>query len=183
MKRRIPILLATIFVAVCAIYFYLRPDLLFPARTISGEVQNVLIALGDSAIASGDVPISAVILYGDRIVGEGYNTVVRNGNAAGHAEINAISSAIRQIGFESFEKLDRDSLELVSTYEPCPMCRDAIALYRIKRVQFLKEKSIRYRLEEEMSTLVYRFRERKAVPDSIQDYLFRRHPGFAKQKL
>ena len=50
--------------------------------------------LGSTALESGDVPIGAVLLYDDTIIGNGYNTVLRDGNAGGHAEINAISDAL-----------------------------------------------------------------------------------------
>jgi len=147
------------------------------------EIQRLLIQLGDSATAGGDVAVSSVLVYENKIVGGGYNTVVRNGNAAGHAEINALSDVIRNFGLNTFMKLNRDSLKLISTYEPCPMCRAAMALYRVKKVEFLKRKSLGYRIKEEIASLVYRFREREVGPDSLQDLLFRKHPDFGRQKF
>ncbi len=176
-------IIATVSVAM-AFYIFLRPQILFPAKSdIPREIQNLLIQLGDSAVASGDVPISAVLIYGDKVIGEGYNTVIRDGDAAGHAEINALSSGIRKTGMKSFMKLNRDSLKLISTYEPCPMCRAAMALYRIKKVGFLKYKSLAYRLREDVGSMIFRFREREVGPDSLQDFLFRQHPDAKNQKF
>jgi len=165
-------------------YIFIRPEILFPTKEeVPHNIQVLLVELADSAMATGDVPISAVVLYRGEVAGEGYNTVLRNGDAAGHAEINAVSDAIRKIGLTSFMRLNRDSLKLISTYEPCPMCRAAMALYRIKRVEFLKDKPLAYRIREDLTSLIYRFREREVGPDSLQEFLFRQHADFEKQKL
>ncbi len=182
MKRSV-IGLAVVLIVLVAAYVFLIPDVIHPGRvTASPQIQRLLIQLGDSALASRDVPVSAVLVYRDDIIGEGYNTVLRDGNAAGHAEINAITNAIRRHGLASFMKLNRDSLLLISTLEPCPMCRAALALYRVKRVEFLKEKSLFYRAEEDLESLLYRFREKKIDPDSLQEFLFRKHPDFLYQR-
>ena len=181
-RRITPYLFGGTIMAIAA-YMFLPPEILFPdGKEIPFHIQNLLVQLGDSAIASRDVPISAVIILGDKVVGEGYNTVVRDGNAAGHAEINALSNAIRKIGLKNFMKLNRDSLELISTYEPCPMCRAAMALYQIKKVEFLKRKSFTYYIREEIGSMIYRLREREVGPDSLQDFLFRQHPDYSLQK-
>lgn len=128
--------------------------------------------LGDSAIRSGDRPIAAVLLFGDEIIGSGFNTVCRNGNAGGHAEINAISSALRRLGAERFMGLDRDSLALITTYEPCPMCRGAIVYYVIRNVAILKAKPPAELVQEDIRILRYYLMRRISGPESLQDSLF-----------
>ena len=100
----------------------------------------LLATLGDSALQHMDVPVASILLYNDTVIGAGYNTVVALGEAGGHAEINAISSALRSMGRERFDSLDRNNLMLVTTFEPCLMCRGAIVEYRIRNVVFLKQK-------------------------------------------
>ena len=162
-------------------YIWLRPEVLRVHHTLDSRTDSLLTQLGDSALVSGDVPVAAVIIYDGKVIGEGYNTVMRDHNAAGHAEINAISDALGRTGFGTFDRMNRDSLVLVSTFEPCPMCRAAIALYRIKRVEFIKEKSLLYRLREDASSFVYRLRESLAGNDSLQENLFRKSPEYGTQ--
>ena len=50
------------------------------------RIRDTLRKLGLRAIESRDVPVSAVLLYGDSIIGSGWNTVLRDTNAGGHAE-------------------------------------------------------------------------------------------------
>ncbi|HXD93649.1 MAG TPA: deaminase, partial [Bacteroidia bacterium] len=67
----------------------------------------------------------------------------RDTNIGGHAEINAISNTIKNIGTQNFNQLNRDSLILITTFEPCLMCRGAIIENRIKHIEFIKEKTLR----------------------------------------
>ncbi|MBK8340910.1 MAG: nucleoside deaminase [Flavobacteriales bacterium] len=92
----------------------------------TSEQVDVLANLGKEAISSGDVPVAALLLYNDDVIGRGYNTVRRDGNAGGHAEVNAISDAFRSLGWERFERLDRDRMVLLTTFEPCAMCKGLI---------------------------------------------------------
>jgi len=149
-----------------------------PSPPLRDEVLDTLRTLGGMALASSDVPVGAVVLYGDRIIGEGFNTVERDTAAGGHAEINAISDAFRHVGYEAFQKMNRDSLVLVSTFEPCLMCRGAILEYRIRHVIFVKGKPIFHWLKEDFRTFAYYWRRRQAGPEALQDSLFARHPQF-----
>jgi len=141
------------------------------ADTLSRELE----ALGEQALQSNDVPVSAVLLYGSQVIGSGFNTVLRDGNAGGHAEINAISDAIHRMGVKRFSALNRDSLQLITSFEPCLMCRGAILEYRIDHVSFLKAKPIWYLAKEDLRSLRYEFRRRKLEPEGLQDSLFLRH--------
>ncbi len=106
--------------------------------------RKELTTLAQKAIEANDVQAAAFLLYDGKIVGRGYNTVLRYGNACGHAEINAISDAISSMGMDNFNSLDRNKLIILSTFEPCPMCIGAIREDKIKYVEFLKEKLLGY---------------------------------------
>ena len=125
------------------------------------------------------MPISAIIIYNYNIIGRGFNTVEKDSNAGGHAVINAISDAIRNVGgIEVFMYINRDSLKLITTYEPCPMCRGALYEYKIKEVEFLKSKSLSYWIDESYSDFIYEYRKRKLDNSELQDSLFKLHPYY-----
>jgi cytidine deaminase len=154
---------------------------LSPLIALTERQTTLLISLSDSALMHGDVPVAAVLLYNDSVIGTGYNTVLANGNAGGHAEINAISSAITLLGKETFDTLDKKSLTLISTFEPCPMCRGAIIEYNIRSVVYLKPKSLWYWFFKDGAMLRYEIAKRGGEPKWLQDSLFVKHPKYAGQ--
>jgi tRNA(Arg) A34 adenosine deaminase TadA len=137
-----------------------------------------LIEIAKQSLKTLDVPIGAILLYKDKIIGEGYNTVLRNAKAGEHAEINAISDAMNKIGIETFFLLERDSLVLVSTFEPCVMCLGSFINYNIQHVYFLKEKGFLYTGKEQALFLRYLFRRKQVKHCNEQDSLFEEHPGY-----
>lgn len=145
---------------------------------LSNAQLELLRQEGLDAIASGDVPIGAILLYGDSVIGRGHNTQVATGDAAGHAEVNAVSDALRTMGRDAFNALDRDSLLLVSTFEPCAMCRGMMEEHRIERTAFLKPKSLWSRLKSDARLLQLEIRRRTAGHEQLQDSLFRAHPAY-----
>lgn len=150
--------------------------------TVSPSIIERLVVLGKEALASGDVPIAAVLLYHGEVIGEGYNTVVRTGNAGEHAEVNAISAAIRSVGAEKFRALDRKELLLVSTFEPCVMCIGACINNGITRVAYLQPKNGRDRWKELRAMLLHVLRRGRLPGHGEQIELFRLHPDFGKQR-
>ena len=83
------------------------------------------------AVEAGDVPIGAVILHRNTIIGQAHNQVECLKDPTAHAEMIAITQAASALG-------DWRLLETVLyvTKEPCPMCAGAITLARIPRVVF-----------------------------------------------
>lgn len=79
----------------------------------------------------GEVPVGAVIVFENKIIGSGYNKRETSKNALSHAEIEAINEACKTLG--SWRLLNCD---LYVTLEPCPMCIGAIINSRIKKVVF-----------------------------------------------
>ncbi len=89
------------------------------------------LALAREAAAEGEVPVGCVIVRGDQIVGRGRNRRETARTALGHAEIEAIADACRNLG--GWRLWD---CTLYVTLEPCPMCAGAIVNARIPRVVF-----------------------------------------------
>lgn len=87
--------------------------------------------LARQAAADGEVPVGCVIVRNGQIVGRGRNRRETSKTALGHAEIEAISEACRNLG--GWRLWD---CTLYVTLEPCPMCAGAIVNARIPRVVF-----------------------------------------------
>ncbi len=87
--------------------------------------------LAERSALEGEVPVGAVVVKDDEIVGEGRNRRERGKNALYHAEIEAIDSACKKLGGWRLWQC-----ELYVTLEPCPMCAGAIINSRIKKVYY-----------------------------------------------
>ena len=93
--------------------------------------MQVAIELAIKAGQNGEIPVGAVIVKEDTIIGMGMNTREKDRNALGHAEINAINEACKNTGSWRL-----DGATIYVTMEPCPMCAGAIIYSRIKTVVF-----------------------------------------------
>ena len=87
--------------------------------------------LAKEAGAEGEVPVGCVIVRQGQVVGRGRNRRETAKTALGHAEIEAIADACRNLG--GWRLWD---CTLYVTLEPCPMCAGAIINARIPRVVF-----------------------------------------------
>ena len=87
--------------------------------------------LAYKAKKKGEVPIGAVVVLNDKIVGRGYNLRTRLQMATAHAEVRAIDRACKKI-----KSWRLQGAEIYVTLEPCPMCVGAILNARIDRVYF-----------------------------------------------
>ncbi|TRZ55428.1 MAG: nucleoside deaminase [Streptomycetaceae bacterium] len=96
------------------------------------ELMRAAIAVAQEALASGDVPVGAIIINkAGEIVATGHNERELHHDPTAHAEIVAIRRAS--------EKNNQWRLEdhtLIVTLEPCAMCAGAIAQSRISNVIF-----------------------------------------------
>src|SRR6185436_13726805 len=79
----------------------------------------------------GEVPVGAIIVRNDEIVGSGYNRREELQNPIAHAEIIALDDASRKLGYWRLTECD-----LYVTLEPCIMCAGAILQGRLRRVIF-----------------------------------------------
>lgn len=76
-----------------------------------------------------EVPIGAIIVYGDQIIARAYNTKEKEKNPLCHAEMIAIDQACKQIGDWRLNEC-----EMYVTVEPCLMCCGAILHSRLKKI-------------------------------------------------
>ena len=89
------------------------------------------LSLAQMAYDEGEVPVGAVVVFEDRIIGRGYNRTESLHDAAAHAEMIALSAAYNHFGDWRLE-----NCSLVCTLEPCPMCAGAAMLSRIETVVY-----------------------------------------------
>ena len=83
------------------------------------------------ALKKGEVPIGAVVVLGDEIIGKGHNQPITKKDPTAHAEIIALK--------EASNRLDNYRLNeaiIYTTLEPCLMCAGALVHARIKKIIF-----------------------------------------------
>ncbi|HHP7236858.1 tRNA adenosine(34) deaminase TadA [Longibacter sp.] len=85
----------------------------------------------ERAYDADEVPVGAVVVKDNQIIGRGHNMVEQLNDPTAHAEIIAITAACDTLG----EKRLTDCT-LYVTLEPCPMCAGAIVHARLKRLVF-----------------------------------------------
>ena len=85
----------------------------------------------EKALSQEEVPIGAVVVHENRIVGRGYNQTETLKDPTAHAEMIAISAAANTLGSWRLE-----GCSLYATVEPCAMCAGAVVLARIPRLIF-----------------------------------------------
>ena len=78
-----------------------------------------------------EVPIGAIVVAGDRVIGRGHNLVETLMDATAHAEMQAITAAMSTLGGKYL-----DDCTLYVTVEPCVMCGGALAWSQIGRVVY-----------------------------------------------
>jgi tRNA(adenine34) deaminase len=87
--------------------------------------------LAARAEAQGEVPVGALVVRNDQVLGEGWNQPVALRDPTAHAEILALRNAALAIGDYRL-----GGATLYVTLEPCPMCAAASMHARIARLVF-----------------------------------------------
>lgn len=96
------------------------------------------LALAREAERAGEVPVGAVVVIENRIIGRGRNAVITLRDPTAHAEILALREAARELA-----NYRLPGASLYTTLEPCPMCAGALVQARIERLVF-GARDIRY---------------------------------------
>ena len=90
-------------------------------------------ALAEAKVAAsvGEVPVGAVLVRNDKIIGRGLNRPVQDNDPTAHAEIVALRAAAQDVG--NYRLPDTT---LYVTLEPCIMCVGAMLHARVRRLVF-----------------------------------------------
>ena len=93
--------------------------------------MSLAIQEAEKAYASNEVPVGAIIVQEDKIIGKGRNRVIANQNVTSHAEIEAIIDASKKM--QNY-RLNKSTIYV--SLEPCHMCVKAIIDARIDEIVF-----------------------------------------------
>ncbi|PCI73095.1 MAG: tRNA adenosine(34) deaminase TadA [Gammaproteobacteria bacterium] len=89
------------------------------------------LALAELAEKQGEVPVGAILVKDDEIIGQGYNQPISNHDPSAHAEIIALRNAGQKI--QNYRLVDST---MYVTLEPCAMCAMAMVHARIAKIVF-----------------------------------------------
>src|ERR1051325_196702 len=87
--------------------------------------------LARAGAGSGEVPVGAVVVRGEEIIGRGSNSPIARHDPTAHAEVLALREAAAALGNYRLE-----AATLYCTLEPCVMCAGALVAARIARLVF-----------------------------------------------
>lgn len=151
--------------------------------------MRVAIEQAKNAEENGDVPIGAVIVCRDQLVGKAYNQREQLKDPTAHAEIIALTQAAAYL-----QSWRLNACTMYVTLEPCPMCAGALVLARIDRLVYgcddpkagacgslydiVRDERLNHRLEvtsgilaEECGKLLQEFFQRRRMENGLQDGL------------
>jgi len=95
------------------------------------QFMRQALALAEEAQALGEVPVGAVVVLGNQVVGRGRNSSIAQNDPTAHAEMLAIREACARIA-----NYRLDGATLYSTLEPCVMCAGALVAARVETLVF-----------------------------------------------
>jgi tRNA(Arg) A34 adenosine deaminase TadA len=95
------------------------------------DYLRAAIAEANDAEANGEVPVGAVVVHENKIIGRGQNRVLRDSDPTAHAEI----VALREAGL-ALKNYRLEDCTLYATLEPCAMCAGAILHARVARLVY-----------------------------------------------
>ena len=95
------------------------------------DYMKIAYELAKEAGFAGEIPVGAVVVLNDKIIGKGFNKRESKFDISSHAEIEAIKDAEKTLG-----NWRLDGAALYVTLEPCLMCSGAILQSRVSKVVF-----------------------------------------------
>ena len=107
-----------------------RPGATVPAMTDEEAMASAL-EEAHLAWAAGDVPVGAIVVRDDRVVGRAHNEREQRADPTAHAEILALRNAASVL-----RSWRLDGATVYVTLEPCPMCAGALVAARVHRLVF-----------------------------------------------
>jgi tRNA(adenine34) deaminase len=95
------------------------------------KFMQTALDLALAAGESGDVPVGAIVTFGDEVVGAGRNSRDAVADPTAHAELVALRAAAKTLGSWRLT-----GATLYVTLEPCPMCAGGLVAARVSRLVF-----------------------------------------------
>ena len=95
------------------------------------EFMRRALELAQRAALDGEVPVGALLILGDEVIGEGWNRPIEGHDPTAHAEILALRAGAQRLRNYRLERTT-----LYATLEPCAMCMGAAMNARVSRVVF-----------------------------------------------
>lgn len=89
------------------------------------------LAEAQKAFNEGEVPVGAIVVANNKVIGKGYNLTEKLNDVTAHAEMQAITAAANYLGAKYLHECT-----LYVTLEPCVMCGGALYWSQISRVVF-----------------------------------------------
>ncbi|MCO6513492.1 MAG: tRNA adenosine(34) deaminase TadA [Snodgrassella sp.] len=105
------------------------PVALFPSAKIMQHWMQQALHAAQQAQLLNEVPVGAVVVYENNLIGYGYNRCITDHNISHHAEIQALTAASKTLSNYRLQDCD-----VYVTLEPCAMCASALIQARVKRV-------------------------------------------------
>jgi tRNA(adenine34) deaminase len=101
--------------------------------TIDTDERYMRTALQEAqrAYDAGEVPVGAIVVWGNKIIGKGYNQVERLVDSTAHAEMIALTAAFSNMGAKYLPEAT-----LYVTVEPCLMCCGAMYWSKLGRIVY-----------------------------------------------
>ena len=87
------------------------------------------IQLAETAARQGEVPVGALVVLNDQVIGEGFNQSITLPDPTAHAEVVALRAAAQTVG--NYRLL---GARLYVTLEPCMMCAGAMVHARVQQL-------------------------------------------------
>lgn len=95
------------------------------------QFMRYAFTLAEEAMEADEIPIGAVVVHNNRVVGRGYNQTEMLNDCTAHAEMIALSAAS-----STLQNKYLHGCTLYVTLEPCPMCAGALVWSKIDRIVF-----------------------------------------------
>lgn len=99
--------------------------------TVHRRFMELALEEARRAAEKGEVPVGAVLVLGEKVIGRGHNLRESLGDPLAHAELIALREGARELGCWRLE-----GSTMYVTLEPCPMCAGALVLARVSRLVF-----------------------------------------------
>jgi tRNA(adenine34) deaminase len=100
-------------------------------RLSDTDFMRRALVLAQRAANDGEVPVGALLVLDDGVIGEGWNRPIASHDPTAHAEIVALRAGAR-----AQRNYRLSTATLYATLEPCPMCMGAVLNARLARVVF-----------------------------------------------